>query len=62
VQDLIQLVDIVTALEEGSATEELGEDTAHGPDVNYTCGVNGDSVAEYEGVTYSLWYSSGSST
>jgi hypothetical protein len=42
VQDLIQLVDIVTALEEGSATEELGEDTAHGPDVNYTCEVNGE--------------------
>ena len=37
VKDLIQLVDIVAALEEGSATEELGEDTAHGPDVNCTC-------------------------
>lgn len=47
VQDLIQLVDIVTALEEGSAAEELGENAAHGPDVNCTGGVSGDSVANY---------------
>lgn len=34
VQDLIELVDVVAALEEGTATEEFGEDTAHGPDVD----------------------------
>jgi hypothetical protein len=34
VEDLVQLVDVVAALEEGTAAEELGEDTADGPDVN----------------------------
>ena len=41
VQDLIELVDIVTTLEEGSAAEELREDTAHGPDVNCASGLAG---------------------
>lgn len=35
VQDLVQLIDVVAALEEGTSTEKLGKDTAHGPDVNY---------------------------
>lgn len=34
-QDLVQLVDVVTALEEGLTTEELGQDTADRPDVNW---------------------------
>ena len=65
VQDLIQLVNVVATLEEGSAAEELGKDAAHGPYVNYRCGVSGDSawVAKLRGsVTYLLWYSFGSST
>lgn len=35
VQDLVELVDVVAALEEGAAAEEFGEDTADGPHVNY---------------------------
>ena len=34
VQDLVELVDVVAALEEGAAAEELGEDAADGPDVD----------------------------
>jgi hypothetical protein len=29
VQDLVQLVDVVAALEEGAAAEEFGEDAAY---------------------------------
>jgi hypothetical protein len=32
---LVELVDVVAALEEGAAAEEFGEDTADGPHVNY---------------------------
>jgi len=35
VEDLVQLVDVVTALEERPAAEELGEDAADGPDVDW---------------------------
>jgi hypothetical protein len=35
VQDLVQLIDVVAALEEGTTAEELGQDTAHRPDINY---------------------------
>jgi hypothetical protein len=31
VQDLVELVDVVTALEEGPAAEELGQNAAYGP-------------------------------
>lgn len=34
VKDLVELVDVVAALEEGAAAEELGEDTAYGPYIN----------------------------
>lgn len=34
VQNLVQLVDVVAALEEGSATEEFSQDTADRPDIN----------------------------
>jgi hypothetical protein len=34
VQDLVELVDVVAAFEEGLATEEFGEDAAYGPDVD----------------------------
>lgn len=34
VQDLVELVDVVAALEEGAAAEEFSEDTADGPHVN----------------------------
>ncbi len=34
VQDLVELVDVVAAFEEGFAAEELGEDAAYGPDVD----------------------------
>jgi len=34
VQDLVQLVDVVPAFEEGLAAEQLGEDAADGPDVD----------------------------
>jgi hypothetical protein len=34
VQDLVELVDVVAALEEGLAAEEFGEDAAYGPDVD----------------------------
>jgi hypothetical protein len=30
-QDLVELVDVVTALEEGPAAEELGQNAAYGP-------------------------------
>lgn len=34
VQDLVELVDVVAAFEEGLAAQEFGEDAAHGPDVD----------------------------
>ena len=34
VEDLVELVDVVAAFEEGFAAEELGEDAADGPDVD----------------------------
>jgi hypothetical protein len=34
VQDLVQLVDIVTTLEEGTAAQQLGQNTTDGPNVN----------------------------
>lgn len=33
-EDLVQLVDVVAAFEEGFAAEEFSEDTAYGPDVD----------------------------
>jgi hypothetical protein len=36
VKDLIELVDVVAALEEWPATEQFGEDTTDGPDVDYS--------------------------
>lgn len=36
VQDLVELVDVVAALEEGAPAEELGQDAADGPDVDWT--------------------------
>lgn len=44
VENLVQLVDVVAALEEGAAAEKLGENAANGPDVNCRCGVSGVSV------------------
>jgi hypothetical protein len=38
VEDLVELVDVVAALEEGAAAEELGEDAADGPDVDWARG------------------------
>jgi hypothetical protein len=35
VQDLVELVDVVAAFEEGLAAEEFGEDAAYGPDVDW---------------------------
>jgi hypothetical protein len=35
VQDLVQLVDVVAAFEEGLAAEQFGEDAADGPDVDF---------------------------
>lgn len=35
VEDLVELVDIITALEEGSSAEELGKNTANRPHINY---------------------------
>jgi hypothetical protein len=34
VQNLVQLIDVVTALEEGLAAEEFSKNTAYGPDVD----------------------------
>jgi hypothetical protein len=34
VQNLVELVDIVAALEEGFAAEELSENAADGPDID----------------------------
>jgi hypothetical protein len=34
VQDLVELVDVVAALEDGLAAEQLGKDAADGPDVD----------------------------
>lgn len=34
VEDLVELVDVVAALEEGAAAEELGENAAYGPYIN----------------------------
>ena len=33
-QDLIELVHIITTLKEWATTEKLGQDTANGPDIN----------------------------
>ena len=35
VQDLVELVDVVAALEEGLAAQQFGEDTAYRPDVDW---------------------------
>jgi hypothetical protein len=35
VQNLVQLVDIVAALEEWPTTEKFGQNTADGPNINY---------------------------
>ena len=35
VQNLVELIDIVTALEERLSTKKLSKDTADGPDINY---------------------------
>jgi hypothetical protein len=35
VQDLVELVDIVAAFEEGAAAEEFGQDAAYRPDVDW---------------------------
>jgi hypothetical protein len=34
VEDLVELVDVVTAFEEGFSTEKFGENAAYGPDVD----------------------------
>jgi hypothetical protein len=34
VEDLVELVDVVAALEEGAAAEQLGEDAAYRPDID----------------------------
>jgi hypothetical protein len=34
VKNLVELVDVVTALKEGFAAEELSEDAADGPDID----------------------------
>ncbi len=34
VQNLVQLIDVITTLEEGAATEEFSKDTSNGPDIN----------------------------
>jgi hypothetical protein len=34
VQDLVELIDVVAALEEGFAAEKLGENAADGPDID----------------------------
>ena len=34
-EDLVELVDVVAAFEERFAAEELGEDAADGPDVDW---------------------------
>jgi hypothetical protein len=39
VEDLVELVDVVAAFEEGFSAEEFGEDAAYGPDVD--CGRGG---------------------
>ena len=35
VQDLVELVDVVTAFEEGTAAKEFGKDAANRPDIDY---------------------------
>jgi len=35
VENLIELIDIVTTLEEGPSAEQFRKDTANRPDVNY---------------------------
>jgi hypothetical protein len=37
VQDLVQLVDVVSALKEGLAAQQLGEDAAYRPDIDCGC-------------------------
>lgn len=34
-EDLVQLVDVIAALEEWTSTKKLSENAADGPDVNY---------------------------
>ncbi len=67
VQDLVELVDIVAALEEGAAAEELGEDAPDRPDIDCATvsnpwGTEGGEAGCAQGSTYSLWCSSGNST
>jgi hypothetical protein len=35
VQDLVELIDVVTAFEERLASKKLGEDTAYRPDIDW---------------------------
>ena len=58
-QDLVELVDVVAAFEEGFAAEQFGEDAAYGPDVD--CGgglVRVDGEDEELGVVYRGFYAS----
>jgi hypothetical protein len=34
VQNLVQLIDVITTFEEGAAAEEFSKDTSNGPDIN----------------------------
>lgn len=64
VQDLVELVDVVAAFEEGLAAQELGEDAAYRPDVDWdvVSSARDSDVADADMGTYWLWCSSGSST
>jgi hypothetical protein len=36
VEDLVQLVNVVATLEEGSASQQLGQNAADRPNINYS--------------------------
>lgn len=62
VQDLVQLVDVVAALEEWFAAEQLGENAAYGPDVDYRVLALAPMRRDVQiGGTHWLWCMTGSS-
>jgi hypothetical protein len=48
VKNLVELVDVITALEEGLAAEKLGENAADGPDID----LDGSLVTKIEHVSF----------
>jgi hypothetical protein len=52
VQDLVELINVVTTLEERAATEKFRQNAAHRPDINYDVVNTGEGWIQGKGNTY----------